>query len=72
MAARRLFSSHTHHKKRNGGPGTWPAHDQDMTAHDKQDDDVDDDDVDNVDNVDNGDNGDNGDNVDNHPRKYII
>ena len=34
MAARRLFSTHTHYKKRNGVTGTWLAHDQHMTAHD--------------------------------------
>ena len=30
MAARLLFSKHTHYKKRNGVQGTWLAHDQHM------------------------------------------
>ena len=49
---RRLFNTDTHYKTRNGVPGTWPAYDQHMTAHDDDDndDDVnDDDDVGNVD-----------------------
>ena len=62
MAARRLFSTQTRYTKRNGVPGTLPAHDQHMTAHD-DDDDVNDDNVDNVDK---------GDNVDNHPHKYVL
>ena len=56
------FVQYTHPvQKWNGVPGTWPAHDQHMMAHDDDDDNVDD--VDNVDNVDNG---------DNHPHKYIL
>ena len=66
-----MFSTRTHFKKRNGVPGTWPAHDQHMKAHD-DDDDVDYH-LDNVDNVDsNVDSVDNGDNVDNYPHKYIL